>query len=434
MATSVSDYLLASFELWGAVACLFLAFYTQRTKVIYPAGANYMPVMLVISAVMMFSDVVSFTSYGKLSAVAYYGNRISNFLCFSLAYVCLHLFSSYIVAFIKPDIPTKIGEYFVKDFAVVGILAVVFNIFYPFYYYFDENNYYQRGEFFMWGQFLTIIPFLVIAFMIIHNRNQIGRNGFISFFSYVTFPAVSILLTAGQYTRVSRLNIGISMALYFMVIIIISDQRRSIFEQRKAILDQEREINEMQIRLVISQIQPHFLYNSLNTIYYLCEKDVSLAQEAINHFSNYLRGNMNALGASKPVDFEVELNHVKNYLALEEMRFGDELQVVYDIETTDFLIPSLCLQPLVENAVKHGVGKKLGGGTVTIRVKEMSDSYEVIVEDDGVGYAVGERKEDGRTHVGIENVRNRIERMVHGSLFVRSEIGRGSVAVIHIPK
>jgi sensor histidine kinase YesM len=214
----------------------------------------------------------------------------------------------------------------------------------------------------------------------------------------------------------------------------MSDQRRSIFEQRKAILDQEREINEMQIRLVISQIQPHFLYNSLNTIYYLCEKDVSLAQEAINHFSNYLRGNMNALGASKPVDFEVELNHVKNYLALEEMRFGDELQVVYDIETTDFLIPSLCLQPLVENAVKHGVGKKLGGGTVTIRVKEMSDSYEVIVEDDGVGYAVGERKEDGRTHVGIENVRNRIERMVHGSLFVRSEIGRGSVAVIHIPK
>ena len=430
----VSDYLLASFELWGAVACLFIAFYTQRVKIIFPAGANYMSLMLVISATMMFSDVVSFTSNGRTSDYAFYANRISNFLCFTLAYVCLHLFSSYIVSFIKPDIPTKVGEYFVKDFAVVGILAVIFNIFNPFYYYFDESNTYQRGPFFELGQILTMIPFLVIAFIIIHNRKQIGRNGFIAFISYVTFPAISILLTAGQYTRVSRLNIGISMALYFMVAIIISDQRRSIFEQRKAILDQEREINEMQIRLVISQIQPHFLYNSLNTIYYLCEKDVALAQEAINNFSNYLRGNMNALGATKPVDFAVELNHVKNYLALEEMRFGDELEVEYDIETTNFQIPSLCLQPLVENAVKHGVGKKIGGGCVTIRVKELSDSYEVIVEDDGVGYDMSVKKEDGRTHVGIDNVKNRIERMVHGSLFIKSEVGKGTIALIHIPK
>jgi sensor histidine kinase YesM len=327
-----------------------------------------------------------------------------------------------------------VGEYFVKDFAVFGILAVIINIFKPFYYYFDETNNYQRGEYFELGQILTMIPFFVVAFMIIHNRKQIGRNGFVAFISYVTFPAISILLTAGQYTRVSRLNIGISLALYFMVAIIISDQRRSIFEQRKAILNQEREINEMQIRLVISQIQPHFLYNSLNTIYYLCEKDVSLAQEAINNFSNYLRGNMNALGASKPVDFEVELNHVKNYLALEEMRFGEELEVYYDIETTDFKIPSLCLQPIVENAVKHGVGKKIGGGSVTIRVKELSDSYEVIVEDDGVGYNVDEKKDDGRTHVGIDNVKNRIEKMVHGSLFVKSEVGKGTLVVIHIPK
>ena len=263
MDITASDYLLASFELWGAVACLFIAFYTQRAKIIFPAGANYMTAMLIISAVMMFSDVVSFTSNGKETVYAFYENRISNFLCFTLAYVCLHLFSSYIVCFIKTDIPTKVGEYFVKDFAVFGILAVIINIFKPFYYYFDETNNYQRGEYFELGQILTIIPFFVVAFMIIHNRKQIGRNGFIAFISYVTFPAISILLTAGQYTRVSRLNIGISLALYFMVAIIISDQRRSIFEQRKAILNQEREINEMQIRLVISQIQPHLAIHRL---------------------------------------------------------------------------------------------------------------------------------------------------------------------------
>ena len=434
METSLSDYLLAGFELWGAIACLFIAFYTQRTKRLNPTGANYMTIMLIIGNVMMFSDVVSFSSYGQPGVAAYYANRISNFLCFALAYVCLHLFSSYIVCFIKPDLPTKIGEYFVKDFAVAGVLAIFANLFVPFYYYFDENNIYHRGQYFVVGQVATVLPFLVIAFMIIHNRKQIGRNGFIAFFSYVTFPMVSILLQSGQYTRVSRLNIGISMALFFMVIMIVTEQRRNIYEQRMEIVAREREINEMQIRLVISQIQPHFLYNALNTIYYLCEKDISLAQEAINHFSNYLRGNMNALSATKPVDFEVELNHVKNYLALEEMRFGDELEVVYDIETMDFKIPSLCLQPLVENAVKHGVGKKIDGGSVTIRTREMSDSYEVVVADDGVGYDTSVKKEDGRSHVGIENVRSRIEKMIHGTLIIKSEPGEGTIAVIHIPK
>ena len=226
-----------------------------------------------------------------------------------------------------------------------------------------------------------------------------------------------------------------------MMTVILMEQRNDLFHQRteliqkeEELVQKERKINEMQIRLVISQIQPHFLYNALNSIYYLCEKDARTAQEAINNFSNYLRGNMDALRSTTPVCFDIELNHVKNYLALEKMRFEDELEVVFDIETTAFEIPSLCLQPVVENAVKHGVGKKIDGGTVTIRTREMEDSFEIIVEDDGVGFDMNEKKEDGRSHVGIENVNNRLQEMVGGSLTIKSTPGIGTFAIIHIPK
>ena len=116
------------------------------------------------------------------------------------------------------------------------------------------------------------------------------------------------------------------------------------------------------------------------------------------------------------------------------MRFGDELNIEYDIEATDFLIPSLTVQPLVENAVKHGVGMKEDGGTVTIATKEFDDRYEVIVSDDGVGFDTAKKPNDGRTHIGMENVRNRLKTMCNAVLNIESTVGKGTVSTITIPK
>ena len=143
---------------------------------------------------------------------------------------------------------------------------------------------------------------------------------------------------------------------------------------------------------------------------------------------------MNSLKEQAPVPFESELRHLETYLSLEKMRFGDELNIEYDIEATDFLIPSLTVQPLVENAVKHGVGMKEDGGTVTIATKEFDDRYEVIVSDDGVGFDTAKKPNDGRTHIGMENVRNRLKTMCNAVLNIESTVGKGTVATITIPK
>ena len=99
--------------------------------------------------------------------------------------------------------------------------------------------------------------------------------------------------------------------------------------------------------------------------------------------------------------FERELDHLEKYLYIEKLRFADKLNIAYDIQCTDFELPLLSIQPLVENAVKHGVGMKEDGGTVTIATRETDKAYEVIISDDGVGFDTEAKKNDGRSHIGM---------------------------------
>ena len=198
--------------------------------------------------------------------------------------------------------------------------------------------------------------------------------------------------------------------------------------------EMQHELLQMRVAIMVSQIQPHFLYNSLTSIAQLCEKDPKLAKKSTIQFADYMRRNMNSLKDQSPVSFKSELNHLKTYLSLEKMRFGDELDIVFDIETTDFSIPSLTVQPLVENAVKHGVGMKEDGGTVTIATREYDTHYEITVSDDGVGFDINKKPSDNRSHVGMENVKNRLSTMCNATVEINSKKGVGTVAKIKIPK
>lgn len=196
----------------------------------------------------------------------------------------------------------------------------------------------------------------------------------------------------------------------------------------------EAELQESRVAIMRSQIQPHFLYNALDSIYHLCGKDPQRAQQALGEFSDYLRMNLASLDRKTPVSFEAELRHIQTYLMLEKMSSDDELECVYDIQTVAFALPALSVQPLVENAVKHGIGKKAGGGTVTLCTREYDDRFEVTVCDDGVGFDPEEVPKDGKLHIGIENIRQRLSVMCGGTLQIRSRIGEGTTAVVTIPK
>jgi sensor histidine kinase YesM len=185
---------------------------------------------------------------------------------------------------------------------------------------------------------------------------------------------------------------------------------------------------------MLSQIQPHFLYNALAVISSLCEKNPVEAKKATVNFSNYLRGNMNLLERTEPIPFENELNHTISFLNLEEAIYGEALKVIYDIQIKDFKLPALTMQPIVENSIKHGIGKKEGGGTVTISTKETDRCYMIIVTDDGAGFEQEKINDDGQQHIGINNVRLRLSAQCGGSLEIESTPGEGTTARIIIPK
>ena len=192
------------------------------------------------------------------------------------------------------------------------------------------------------------------------------------------------------------------------------------------------QLQEKRIAIMISQIQPHFIYNTLGTIQYLCKEDPTKAAQLVQNFSMYLRGNFSELDHFTPIRFSKELEHVRCYTDIELVRFPD-MTVQYDIQTEDFVLPALSVQPLVENAIKHGLMGLEEGGTVTVTAFETEDYYCVKVTDDGVGFD-GYCLQDGRTHVGIHNVRERLHGMCGGTLTVESQKGKGTTALIQIPK
>lgn len=196
----------------------------------------------------------------------------------------------------------------------------------------------------------------------------------------------------------------------------------------------ERELEESRIQIMLSQIQPHFLYNSLVGIKQLIDTNPKKATVALEHFSYYLRRNLDSLSKRDLISFQQEIQHVQDYLYLEKMRFPKKLKVELELHHKQFSLPPLCVQTLVENAIRNGILKKKGGGTVLIKSEEVGDNSIIKIVDDGIGFDPSMIKEDGRSHTGIENVRNRLHVQCNATLDIKSEINVGTTIVITIPK
>ena len=304
----------------------------------------------------------------------------------------------------------------------IGMLIVLISQFTDFYYYFDANNFYHRN---VWYPIALIIPLsgmLLDLSLIIQYRRKIKKGILISMLSYIILPIISVVLLFFYY-GISLTNIAMTLSVIFMFI-------AANIEQSRELLRKEKEMSEMQTKMMLSQIGPHFIYNTLTAIKHLCRTNPEMAAETVDEFAVYLRGNIDSLTQKKKIMFTQELNHVTNYLSIEKKRFGDRIQVEYDIEEKDFMIPALTLQPLVENAVKHGITKKENGGTIHISSRAVEQGYEVIIDDDGVGY---KPSDDDKIHTGISNVSGRLKSMSDGTLSISNRAEGGTHVVIFIP-
>ena len=192
------------------------------------------------------------------------------------------------------------------------------------------------------------------------------------------------------------------------------------------------QLAESRISTMMSQIRPHFIYNTLGSIEQLCELDPPKAADLVHNFAKYLRGNFGELDNPKPIRMSQEMEHVRHYISIENVRFPD-MTFSFEMKSEDFSLPALTIQPIVENAIKHGLMKLQKGGSIRVISYETDTDYCVSVEDDGVGFDTSELR-DEKKHIGIRNIRDRLKVMVGGTLIIESTQGVGTKVLIRIPK
>ena len=245
-------------------------------------------------------------------------------------------------------------------------------------------------------------------------------------------PVLVTLLIAGAVAMDCTVIFDEQPLSFLTIAIVISCVFYYIWLHLQFVREHEDDLKAKQrIQIMRTQIQPHFLYNTIATIKVLCRKNPEQAAEVADKFGAYLRQNLNSLDMPGRIPFEKELQHTKLYAEIEMVRFGN-IRVEYDIEDSDFTLPPLTLQPMVENAIRHGVRVR-EQGVVQVHTSKTVSGHQIVIRDNGIGFDLKEAPSQPGQHLGIQNVRERIESMCGGTLTIESTEGAGTVVTITIP-
>lgn len=355
-----------------------------------------------------------------------------------LEYAASYLYMAYIIK--ELDLTGRIYvilEHITQIMTLAGMLIVIImEVSSRFFFGVYENSDYYYTQYYGWIYLIPVLV-MVMTFVIISIQKIVKRDKFL-FLLYIVLPiAVTVAMEMHSLIEDRFDTLSPTCPMYTIVFVLIFEQ--IYMKRNQEVLEKENTISQQNTALMISQIQPHFLYNSLTTISNLCTKNPKEAEEATVLFARYLRMNLDSLKNFNPIPFNMELEHTKIYLELEKKRFGDKLNIEYDIQEKRFLLPALSLQPLAENAVKHGICMKEEPGHLKISTRAVNDDkrqgFELIIEDDGVGFdPSAPRPDDGRSHVGMDNVRDRLKSMSNAELSIVSAPGQGCTTTIYIPK
>lgn len=292
---------------------------------------------------------------------------------------------------------------------------------------------------------LGIIPAfaaVITAFQAINSTGRYALSLCLAWISLLSGFLTAILEFLGLY--VFHLSIYLPTCYTFSITVLFSIYVRKNRENQRIqrqIQEKELEYSRLQIKvkesenlIMLSQIRPHFIYNALIAIYNLNQENSVKAGTAILQFARYMRGNMQLIGKEEAIPFSKELEHIKNYVAIEQLRFDERLHVIYDIQFDQFYLPPLCVQPLVENAIKHGICKRLEGGTVSLQTYCDETWIYIVVEDDGVGFQTDILQRSETESLGIRNITRRLELYGNSQVQIHSIPGKGTTVTILLKK
>ncbi len=230
------------------------------------------------------------------------------------------------------------------------------------------------------------------------------------------------------------LTIGVYASTFFAVTLMLKVWNNTRNEVK--LEEQERLVMKARLEALTSQINPHFLFNTLNSVSSLIRTDPQQARVVVLKLSRILRRRLRNNDNFAPLRDELEF--ISDYLSIEMTRFGDKLRFVKNVEpnTLDMLVPSMLLQPLVENCIKHGLSSKVEGGVITIETRRVQDRLQVVVQDDGVGIAPEKLATLFEQGIGVSNVAERLKVLFGDEhrIWIDSQPGAGTRIAIEVPE
>ena len=313
---------------------------------------------------------------------------------------------------------------FYAEITLLGVFFVllVYAQFTPFIYQVSPESLFTRGP----GFPLLILPVVVMNVIgivaVIRRRKKLSKKLLIAFLLYMVPMMVALLIHSFLFVFLF-VDLCILVFAFTMFCIILSEQ----VEQNRI---QQKEIEQQQAHIMVLQMRPHFIYNSLTSIYYLCEQDPKKAQQVIMDFTTYLRKNFSAISGEETISFPEELAHTQAYLAVEQALHEDLLFIDYDTSYTRFRLPPLTLQPVVENAIKHGLDPDAEPLHISIRTCKTDSGTELIVSNNGIGF---DPPEEIDPNTALSNIRQRLEMMCGGEMSITSSKEGETVVKIVIP-
>lgn len=376
------------------------------------------------------SDLISQISLDLLGADYGLLSRLAIFLESLFSSVLMLLLMVYLLHCTEKEWKKSKVLYVADGLWLVYLVLLIVTQFTTFIYYITEDNVYYRGP---WYPILLVPPVLLMLLNLlamVRRRSRLSHKQRIAFGIYLFLPLVCMLIQMFSYGLL-LIIIGTSVASMFLFVFILSDQTENYVQTREELAEQRASVSVLQMR-------PHFIYNTMTSIYYLCSQDPEKAQQLILDFNTYLRKNFTAIAKAGTIPFTEELEHTRAYLAVEQVRFEGKLFVEFDTPHTNFRLPPLTLQPIVENAVKHGVDPELEPLYVSIHTCETPKGITVTVEDNGPGTendikAAPGHATDG-THTALANIRERLEMTCSGTLEITRRDGGGTVVTITVPE
>ena len=289
----------------------------------------------------------------------------------------------------------------------------------------DQGNYFHAGPLGCSCLVTSMVLLMSLLIQSFRSRKRAGRwDGWI--------PILVIVMVVASIWLDYSIKEGQQPISFLTIAIIVGSVFYYIWLHLKFVREHERDLMAAQrIQIMMTQIQPHFLFNALNTIRALYAKDSPLAERTLEDFSTYLRQNLESLSQTDLIPVSKELEHTRLYAEIEKQRFPN-VQVEYRIEDTNFEVPALTIQPLVENAIRHGVRSR-EDGLVIVSTNLEAGGHRITVTDNGVGFDPKQQQSTEELHIGIRNVKERVEQMCGGELILTSEVGKGTTVTMLFP-